>query len=243
MNHACEREYLVCWDFVFLDDIYTHLRAFLDPVSHLCLAFTSHAHRRYAGPVITKCQLCEAITSIGSVELMEWASTIEAPLSPLACTHAAKTGHLEMVKWFAGNGLPSCLAQECAAFGGHVHILEWWHSERYTICEYDLGCHAIHGDKICVLDWLLEKSPNTHFWGVSRAATRDNSDDLICWIYEKGRAELLDIPIAAIEKDSVPLIERLLKAGCVWTRVSTHYAREAGSIALLEWAKTRDLIK
>ena len=69
------------------------------------------------------------------------------------------------------------------------------------------------------------------------------SDDLICWIYEKGRAELPHILPAAIEKDSVPLIERLLEAGCVWTQDNTGLAREVDSLALLEWAKTCELIK
>ena len=123
----------VAWDAVLLGDIYTHLRAFLDPVSHLCLAFTSHAHRRYADTVIAKRHLCDAIASIGSVELMEWASTIKVPLSSLASACAVEAGHLEMVKWLADNGPFTGFFPNCAASGGHVHILEWWHSEGYEL--------------------------------------------------------------------------------------------------------------
>ena len=234
MKHACEREYLVCWDFMFLDDIYTHLRAFLDPVSHLCLAFTSHAHRRHSGAVIRKNDLCDAIASTGSVELMEWALTLRVPIYPTACYQALRAGHLDMLKSMCRDSTDVGQFGRAAAFYGHIHILEWI---RLTSSDFYWG-HAAdaatRGDKITVLDWLLDEQlvPGECEFCVDK----ENSDDIICWPYEKGPIKMLGIPTAAIEKDSVPLIERLLKAGGVWTQEDTDYARVTGSTALVEWA-------
>jgi hypothetical protein len=242
MKRVCENEHLV-WDFVFLNDIYAHLRPFLCPVSHLCLAFTSHAHRKHSGAIIRKDSLCSEIAKTGSIHLMEWAAKLAAPRPYQAAWRAAGGGHLELLKWLHLNGYPFAAIDTTAALHGHIHILDWYYWQYRDVSGYRVTRSAIEGDHLDVLKWILKTRPDTNFGKAFEALSPRNSDDVICWPYENGQARLPELPPVAIKKDSVPLIERLLKAGCDWTEECTYWARKVGSIALLEWAKTRELIK
>ena len=235
MKHACQREYLVCWDFMFLDDIYTHLRPFLCPVSHLCLAFTSHAHRKHSGAVIEKGSLCSAIANTGSIRLMEWATKLAAPRCNWVALNATQGGHLDLLKWLYVNGHPFSDIDMTAALYGHLHILEWYYWQYRDVNWVGVAMRAIDGDHLAVLNWILKTCPKINVRKVFSRLSPRNSDDVICWPYENGQARLPQLPPAAIKKDSVPLIIRLLNAGCCWTDDDLAHARRVGSTNLVEW--------
>jgi hypothetical protein len=61
------------------------------------------------------------------MEMLKWMRQNGCPWNELACSNAARGGHLEVLQWLKQNGCPwnQDACYYAALGGGHLEVLQW----------------------------------------------------------------------------------------------------------------------
>lgn len=140
--------------------------------------------------------------------------TVEEEIRERFCIEAAKSGHLELLKWFASkrSGCHRSSISMISAYNGHVHILEWLDQLKIRIDPYAFSGAAFRGS-IDAMKWLLKKN----YFGDKKTseaysrAVAGGSVEAMNWLHKHSFSEEIspfDVESAAL-KGYVNVIEKI----------------------------------
>ena len=136
------------------------------------------------------------------------------------CRHAAKKGHLDVVKWLRSQNPPypwDGLTCSDAASKGHLAVVKCLRSLDPPCPWGEWACpNAARNGHLDVLKWLRSQDPPCP-WGVEtcRAAARNGHLDVLKWLRSQ------DPP-------------------CPWDKWVCHYAAVNGHLDVLKWVRSQD---
>lgn len=129
-----------------------------------------------------------------------------------ACPKAAEQGHLPCLQFLRANGFPwKVLTLENAAFGGHIHVLNWaWENNcpRGNGIEA-ISCRAARGGHQHVIEWARDHNCLFSVWTFHFAAAGGNLD----------------------------ILKDLRANGCRFNELSCMAAAEHGHVDALKWLR------
>lgn len=145
----------------------------------------------------------------GHLDLLKWGITDGCPLDGTVCDEAAAGGHLEVLQWLRAEGCPwGARTCSAAAAEGHSDVLEWLYKNG---CPWDrLVCPLVAGrGRLDILQWAVTRGCPWDEWTCDNAAENGHLDVLV-W----ARAN-----------------------GCPWSKRACSGAAKGGHLKVLQWAR------
>jgi hypothetical protein len=123
------------------------------------------------------------------------------------CTHAAREGYLNLIKWARANGCPWDKSPCALARGGHLEVLQWARANGCPWGEW-ICAYAALGGHLEVLQWLR--------------ANRCPWDETTC--------------TAAAGGGHLAVLQWARANGCPWNERTCEWAARGGHLETLQWA-------
>ncbi|PJF16798.1 hypothetical protein PSACC_03376 [Paramicrosporidium saccamoebae] len=123
----------------------------------------------------------------GHLDILKWISEAKGILpSYLGISHAALSGHLEVVEWLFGKNphiLPTLLSIEAAAQNKHYKVVQWYSENRRTLPAIH---HFVVNGLFGIADWLHSKSDGNYpNQGTINEAFIKGDVQIISWLSRK----------------------------------------------------------
>jgi hypothetical protein len=198
------------------------------------------------------------LASQGSVELMEWLEAMlisqmppdaltEAADIRMAYFGAARSGSLELVRWFQERG-PAWRVEwadssdwcAMAAGHGHVHLLQWALSRGARMGDGVARSAALANQK-ATLQWLQLQGVRLSA-SVAEAALLGGHFQLLHWLHEQGCPLDMRCGIRAASSGNLQVLQWVMDAGCLHdlnNRQVTAAAAGSGDFAKLRYVVER----
>ena len=205
------------------------------------------------------------IASKGNHDLLNWIYTNSVnSFNHITATHAAKNGHLNILKWLHERYCPiSKNAARYAAAEGHLEVLKWLYDN--DNCEWDksIATYAARGCQLEILKWLYKKNCEIDYHTSSNAA-RNGNFEILKWLYQneikfgmqtqyeaalkghlnivkwlhrkKKRSIILKITTAAATQGHLEMLQWARKKGYNWSADTCRAAAQNGHFEILKWA-------
>lgn len=157
---------------------------------------------------------------------------------------AAKTGHLEIIKYLHVNGgiWNEQHMHDYAAEGGYLYILEWLMENNYSM-SWTTWCAAAKNGHLNILNWLLDKSTDHGIllcpdswksWSCAIAAG-NGYFEIVRWFVEKGCILENHIFSEAAKCGQIDMLKYLLEKGCPTEYQACENAAAYGHFDVLRW--------
>eukprot|EP00953_Heterococcus_sp_UTEX-ZZ885_P029752 15776-Heterococcus_DN1.PRE.2 len=185
-------------------------------------------------------QLTDAVL-IGTAESLavlklQWLHVEQArPLPAEFCSHAARRGSIDMLRWLKEHG-SVFEASNCAgaAAGGHQHVLQYLRDEG---CEWDWSaCSAAakHGH-LDVLKWLREQGCPWECDEICGDAALSGSVEMLLYLQDEGCEYNEDTMIGAAMRGHRAVCEYLVAEQCPTDRYACQEAAENGHFEVVRF--------
>ncbi len=203
----------------------------------------------------------------GYIALVQWEYERNTALDRLCVDGAIKSGNLDLVKWLLNRGCEICPASACehAARAGHLHILKWAHKLGGTL-HGAFGCakldipllewlhkheapwhvsptgvysRACQEGRVDVLDWANDKGypwPNGHRPSCIGPASTSDAIAVVEWTHARNLRLMGRDLNRALENGQFDLVRALRKIGMQWTGESSDSLAVSGNLKLIKWA-------
>eukprot|EP00752_Nemacystus_decipiens_P013275 g11762.t2 len=178
------------------------------------------------------------IAGWGDVELMKVAIAYKCgSMDVTPCATAAEKGHLACLQLMVEAGYHwKVEVLESAAFGGHLHVLDWALKNKCPIKNEAVGLHAVRGGNQLVIDWARAKGFRMHIWAFAEAAKLGNlaiMEDL----YATGCPFSASSCMGAAEHGHLHALKWLRERGCPWDQFVCSCAAGRGHLDILQYAR------
>ncbi|QBZ81335.1 ankyrin repeat domain containing protein [Pandoravirus celtis] len=155
----------------------------------------------------------------GHLNLLKWAITDGCPLDGTVCDEAAAGGHLEVLQWLRAEGCPWG-ARTCgaAADEGHLDVIEWAVANG---CPWDrLMCSWVAGrGRLDILQWAVARGCPWDEWTCSNAAASGHLN-VLEWARTNGCPWNKETCISAAKGGHLDVLKWARANGCPWDRAA-----------------------
>ncbi|KAI9348963.1 hypothetical protein DFJ73DRAFT_422846 [Zopfochytrium polystomum] len=163
-----------------------------------------------------------------------------------AVDSAGAKGHVQVLQWWKGSGLPPPLPNGCplseASKHGHVAVLQWYKDSGwpldYSWLAMDQASEAGH---VPVLQWWKDSGLPLKFDRAMRHASSNNHINVLQWWKDSGlriRTEIHDLDNVS----SIEVLEWWRRSGLeIFCGDSLIRASESGNLEVLDWWKSSGL--
>jgi len=152
-----------------------------------------------------------------------------------ATRRAARGGHMHVLQWLHSNGnLDPKVVCYGAAKGGHLHVLEWSQTAGCPLRGKACTFAAKHGH-LDALRWLVSHGC---LWkkGACDAAASSGRLDIMQWARQNGCMWDRRAYVTAAFRGDLSMLQWLRASGCPWHRLTCYMAAAGGHVHVLQWA-------
>lgn len=158
------------------------------------------------------------------------------------CAHAARAGHIHILKWAKSNGLEindeSGKVATWAAEGGHLEILKWCKESGLKISD-EASMEASRSKHIHILNWLSENGYEIH-GGCKIIAVEEDATEVAKWLINKGftfgKEELKNAAL----RGTIEMLKFILDNNMAQSKRLINYAAMGGQIQTIKFLKDRE---
>jgi hypothetical protein len=181
---------------------------------------------------------CSHVAKSGHLEVLKWLHENKCPISSSISRHAAEGGHLNILQWLYENGYPFDI-WTCArsARGGHLEVLQWLHENGCPWDKYTCAW-AAEGGHLEVLQWARA---NGCPWDASTCASAAYGGHLevLQWARANGCPWDSWTCANAAEGGHLEVLQWAHENGCPWDEETCAMAALSGNLTLLQWARSQ----
>eukprot|EP00611_Tribonema_gayanum_P016827 TRINITY_DN2925_c0_g1_i1.p1 TRINITY_DN2925_c0_g1~~TRINITY_DN2925_c0_g1_i1.p1 ORF type:complete len:420 (+),score=73.24 TRINITY_DN2925_c0_g1_i1:195-1454(+) len=158
-----------------------------------------------------------------------------------ACSLAAESGRLDVLRWVRGIGCPwSGDFYPAAARGGNVHVLAYAHENGCPLLESRSLCttgdRAAAGGHLDVLRWLQDHGCALTAGAMSQAAGGGHMNAMR-WLPEQGHYLMRWTLADAAGGGHLDMVQWLRQEGCPWDEEACSSAARGGHLNVLRWLR------
>lgn len=197
-----------------------------------CLAFTCKEFWTRYGRLLRKDVVQHAV-QLGYPNVAQWLMDAGAPCGHTDVYKISLTGDLKLLKWCKYHGMSMMLAGAGAAEKGHLHILQWLKTSKFSFATEDCYMAVANGQQN-ILEWY-EMEGSALGWNeahMQRAAENEHFH-LIEWLHERGCPMDEDVYLAGVRSGNVNVVIRLEALGCPKAMRATEDAAGRGYVNML----------